>query len=175
MVLLDERDGIVIGGGEMADIEVDAVVLAVRHQGVVAFESRGLVRVVGGIVAVVADHELVFVCQGRNALGHGERGACGNTFDAKAFGHGEPVLNVIVLHAVLHVVTEQGEIDTGVVEFLGDAFPGSGAGGSAPVFHFGLRGFAFGDLLRGGLRAWCAGRGPGTSRPLERRHGGGTG
>ena len=128
VVLLDERHGVVIGRGEVADIEVDAVVLAVGHQGVVAFERGGLVGVVGRIVAMIADHQLVRVGDGRDALGHGEGGAGGDGLHAEALGHAEAVLDIVVFHAVLHVVAEQRDVHADVVEFLSHGLPGGGVG-----------------------------------------------
>ena len=48
----------------MADIEVDAVVLAVRHQGVVALERGRLVGVVGRVVAMIPHHQFVLSAMG---------------------------------------------------------------------------------------------------------------
>src|SRR5262249_8970126 len=140
VVLFDESHGVVTSGGEVADVEVDTVVFAVGHQGGVAFQRGGLVVVVGGVVAVIARGGLVFVGDGRDALGHGEGSAGGDAPDAEALGHRETVLDVLILHAVLHVVAEEGEIDPSVVELLGDGFPGAGVGGGAPLGEFFHRG-----------------------------------
>ena len=47
VVFFDERDCVISGRREVADIEVDAVVFPVSHQGCVAFQGRRLVGIVG--------------------------------------------------------------------------------------------------------------------------------
>src|SRR5262249_35021295 len=129
---------------------------AVGHQRVVTFERRGLVGIVGGVVTVVPDEQLVLVRDRRNALGHGECGACGDPLDTESFGHGEAILDVVVGHVVLHVVTEQLDIDTGVVEFGAALFPGVGAGGFSPIDELRLGGAPFFLLLGSELEATAA-------------------
>ena len=101
------------------------------------------------------------VRHGRDALGHGEGGAGGDGLDAETLGHAEAILDVRVLHAVLHVVAEQGDADAGVVEFPGDGLPCLGVRRGAPLGEFCHGGLPFG-LLPGARRrtsAATAGRG----------------
>src|ERR1017187_1860386 len=152
VVLLDERDRVVVGRREVADIEVDAVVLPVAHQRVVALQCGGLVGVVGRVVAVITDQKLVLVGDRRDALGHGERRARRDALDAEALGHREAVFDVLVLHAVAHVIAEQGDVDAGVVEFLAHGLPCGVVRVRAPLHQLGLSRIPCG-LLFGGQRS----------------------
>src|ERR1017187_3161238 len=152
VVLLDERDRVVVGRREVADIEVDAVVLPVAHQRVVALQCGGLVGVVGRVVAVITDQKLVLVGDRRDALGHGERRARRDALDAEALGHREAVFDVLVLHAVAHVIAEQGDVNAGVVEFLAHGLPCGRRSRPEPRGNLGLGRMPCG-LLFGGQRS----------------------
>ncbi len=53
-------------------------------------------------------------------------------FDAESLRHLEAVLDVLVLHVVVHVVAEQGDLNAGVVELLAHALPGIGRDAGLP-------------------------------------------
>ena len=76
--------------------------------------------------------QLILVGDGRDALRHGQRGAGGEAFDAESLRHVEAVLDVLVLHVVVHVVAEQRDVNSGVVEFLAHALPGIGSDAGLP-------------------------------------------
>ena len=105
------------------------------------------------------------VGDGRDALGHGERGAGADRLNAEAFGHRETVLDVLVLHVVVHVVAEHRDLDAGVVELLADVLPGGGVGGGAPGANLFLLRLPGGLLLRseGGPAASAAAAGTGSA------------
>src|ERR1035441_6703744 len=61
-----------------------------------------------------------------------------SVLDAEALGHPEAVFDIFVRHPVVHVVAEQRDRNAGVVELLGDRFPGGRGGRLAPRRKLGL-------------------------------------
>ena len=170
MMLLDERHRIVASRGEVADIKIYAVVLSVGHQRVITLKRCGLVRIVGRVVTMVANQQLVLVGDRCDAFGHGQSRAGCDALHAQSPRHLEAVLDVFILHAVLHVVAEQRKLNAGVVELLGDGFPGMSADAPAPLRKFLLDGLPLGGLFGRNLWTSSTRRSGAATGPAENRH-----
>ena len=63
------------------------------------------------------DH-VVFVREGRDALGRRHGGRCRDHRHAQRFGHVESAIDLLIGETVVEAEVERAEIDSGVVEFL---------------------------------------------------------
>ena len=141
--LLEVVDRVAAGGGEVADIEVDANVLRTAVHGLL--EAGGQVEFPGFhiVVAVHAHEHFRLGGEGIDALGAGYRGRRREARDAESVRHLEAALDLGVGEIVAEAVVVSVEQDAGVVELLADVFEHVHGCGCAPVTQ---RGAAAGCL-----------------------------